>query len=244
MLSLLCTLVAGALASYVLFGGKAVRAGNEMRFIVHPAGVYFSPDGGDVIKWFMPDQKTAVYAHFIGSSPCREGLDTDTCTIKKRAGGTFKYFCTDKSGAKTLCDDPGIDPNSDTGTSRVAGPVGDAITGPQAASKTTNLVAAGPTSKLLVVACNKKDLVLYYGTSPVVPPNYPTVLQNDVIEWDSDIDIGVSITFDTVSDCTGDLSANPATCTMNKAGPSTTTYHIIGTCQKQPAKLDSAFNVK
>jgi hypothetical protein len=246
MFTLFCTAITvGIVVRIFLFGGKAaVHAGNETRFIVHPAGVYFSPDGGDVIKWSSPTPGTTVYVHFVGSSPCNEGLDTSICTIKKRVGGTFKYYCTDQKdrsapSAKTLCEDPGIDPNSDTGLARIA--LADSAPSVQG---TSTLVNAG--AKTLVVACNNTNLVVYYGTGPVKPPNYPVVSENDSIEWDSDADIGATIAFDKPGDCPGDLSSNPATCTVAKAtSGSTLNYTVTGTCKKQPATpVKSAFTYK
>lgn len=130
----------GVLIGRFAWGGK-VHAANKpvdsVTFVVYNAGadgykLYLLLDKGDIVHWVQPslgkNKMVPVYAHFGQATPCVEGSDTPTCTIKSNPAGTYKYTCTDNPDpnngtAAKLCTDPGIDPNSSTdgGQLRIAG---------------------------------------------------------------------------------------------------------------------------
>jgi hypothetical protein len=119
----------GVLIGRFAWGGR-VHAANKsvdsVTFVVYNAGaqgykLYLQLDKGDIVHWVLPsfgsNRKIPVYAHFGQATPCVEGSDTPTCTIKSNPRGTYTYTCSDTpnpSGGTQLCTDPGIDPNSST----------------------------------------------------------------------------------------------------------------------------------
>lgn len=163
----------GVLIGRFAWGGKVHAANNpvdSVTFVVYNAGaqgykLYLQLDKGDIVHWVQPslgkNKMVPVYAHFGQATPCVEGSDTPTCTIKSNPAGTYTYTCSDQpnpSGGTQLCTDPGIDPNSSTDGTTIRRPPS---AGPATASAAAvpSVAGGGRASPAGSLAPVKADLI-------------------------------------------------------------------------------------
>lgn len=206
--ALIVGVACGVLIGRFAWGGK-VHAANKsvdsVTFVVYNGAqgykLYLQLDKGDIVHWVQPsfgkNKMIPVYAHFGQATPCVEGSDTPTCTIKTNPAGTYTYTCTDNpdptNGTATqLCTDPGIDPNSSTdggsilritgagGVPATAGPVMTSATAiPSARGGGSGIHASsGPPDLNFDLSCLNNNLTVkatdQNGKS--VDPSHPTSL--------------------------------------------------------------------
>ena len=193
------------------------------------------PEVGDTIVWYTQatrlKQSVPVTVHFQNdSSPCYDGGDIAACNIVKP--GIFEYHCVNPT-----CEDPGVDPRSDTSITISLKPTGAGGLKPtgtaglkpaETGAESGNPITASSTTQTVVITCDQYQ-------NPHPDTDLSSLAQNQKFRWiagsSTDFTIHITPATPNVQFCkesaSNDIQADPTVpCTVKQPAGTNAQYTV------------------